>query len=184
MKKFIFIFIGLIFSGNNNCQELKINDIVLDSVNSISEQKAFLEEIFFKDQRVRENEIQMNINCGYKSFDHLIAIKEMLRIDSINLINIKQFLIKFGYPNPDSVGEIACLTPLLAIHHCGYAEIQLEFFSILYNAWKIGYIDNNRYKLFLSRLLSRMGIQVDNLTLNELILECKKKIKYDFDNNK
>ena len=187
MKISLTIVITLIFSGFIKCQDLTVNNLELDSLDTLksnSDHKKFLEGVFLSDQLVREKEIQMSINCGYKSIEHKEAIQEMLKMDSINLLQIKQYLIKFEYPHKENVGEIASITPWLIIHHCGYPEVQLEYFSTIYTAWKMDCIDDDRFELFLSRLLSSIDIPVENLTLSQLISTSQKMLKYDFDYNK
>lgn len=112
-----------------------------------------LDSIYLDDQASRSRMQEVQTKYGFGS-DELNALgDEMQRLDSINLVKVKQIIDTFGWPGVDSVGRRGNSTVFLVIQHAGL-ETQEEYLPIMRKAVK----DGNAYGRDLAMLEDRVAL--------------------------
>lgn len=80
-----------------------------------------LDSIFKEDQRVRIQIDTIEKEYGWESSQMKAHLQLISRIDSINLIKVKQILDKYGWLGADVIGSNGNLTLFLIIQHSDLA---------------------------------------------------------------
>ena len=152
------VFFGVITLCRMSCVEKqeKVNievDKIVSALKSTDGKKAFLENIFEADQRVRDSEksAQIVTQFGNDSKEHKDYVREQWRQDEINLIKVETFIKFFGYPSQKELGEYAALAPWIVIHHSSDVSVRNRNFKDLYRAYLSEDIDDNALAMYLGR---------------------------------
>ncbi len=133
-----------------------------ENLQSTEDHKVFLEDIFEKDQYYRRKSGEIIQTYGYESPEHLQNSTNLDKLDSINLSIIEQYLVKFGYPNKELVGEIAAYAPWAVIHHSGLYDERVRNYNYIKTAFDNGNIDQGSFMMYLDRTyLSKTGNSYD-----------------------
>jgi hypothetical protein len=112
---------------------------------------GYLKAIYSNDRAVRLYEDSVMVVAGFRSDEHLAAIDSMYRMDSTLTAKINDYLNTYGYPEKESYGDIATLTPLLILNHSANENVRLSHFKTLYKAYKEDNIEERRIIEFLER---------------------------------
>ncbi len=112
-------------------------------------QNVFLKAIYYSDKRVRFVEDSVMHTDGWRSTEHLAAIKRLREIDSMNTLKIDRYLDFHGYPEKDQFEEEAQIAPWLVLIHSQNQEIRKKHFNKLYEAYKDENLEIRRFLLFL-----------------------------------
>lgn len=155
----ILIFLGC---GNNSNDNLELRRPIVDvtvfekefeNINSIEEQKDYLEQLLRDDQEVRQGQdAEIMLEFGYNSKEHTEYLNKQLQRDAENLAKAELYIEKFGYPNIEELGEVASRAPWLVVHHSMSYETRVKYFPIFYQAYKDGNIGEDLFALYLGRM--------------------------------
>lgn len=158
MKNLSFLILMFVFSCNtgSSLPEM-INHLPtdfkeeIDALKSPSQRSIYLEKIFRTDQKVRKDEQKAIQDFGYDSKEHKAAQHKFRQTDIINFAKIEQFLKTHDYPNENREGMEAAAAPFYVIHHSGDLGYRNRHFSVLYQAYKRGDIQDGEMALYLNR---------------------------------
>ena len=123
----------------------------IDSLQNPALKKAFLEEIFTRDQGVRQRLNQQMEDFDYDFEEVEVARQQMMRQDTENLLKLEKYLAAYPYPDELELGRTAADTPWLVIHHSGPLSKRNEYFKLLYKAHLDGNLDDDQMSLYLGR---------------------------------
>ncbi len=143
---------------------------------------GYLKAIYSNDRAVRLYEDSVMVVTGFRTEEHLAAIDSMYRMDSVLTLKINDYLNTYGYPEKETYGEEATMTPWLILNHSPIEKIRLDHFKTLYKAYKDDNIAERRMIEFLEReYRMRFGKEyrsysVEKVRMKELMsaLELKK----------
>lgn len=132
--------------GQDTNISLEVKSLVNDSLKS-----AFLENVFYEDQKIRTEWLEsMNADS--------ITLKNVLNkvryVDSINLLKVDNYLSSHKYPSRSKQTNIAVLTPWLVIHHATFNEVRIKNYQILLDAYLASDIREEELKMYIARTLS------------------------------
>lgn len=154
MKRILLLFTLIVIL----CCEKSINKDTVNIDNEISklinnsEKISYLEMIYNLDQNIRDGEgSEIFLKYGQNSSEDLAFGERMDSIDNLNFERIDLYLRTFGYPDKDSVTEIALATPWLVIHHNSNNSKRKKHFKLLYKAYQDKNIDSDQFDLYLRR---------------------------------
>ena len=113
----------------------------------------YLEGILKDDQKVRNSEKldELVLEFGIESPEYEEYYENQLKQDKINLIKIEKYLEIHGYPDKQ-MGEKATLAPWMVIHHSQGYDTRERNFSIIYEAYLKGDIEESEISFFLGRM--------------------------------
>jgi len=153
-KILLIVFITLVFSCKQK-PTLATSEISneIKQLNTVEDQKQFLEKILQDDQSVRnsEKEAQLIQQYGNDPKERLDYIHLQWNQDAINLAKVEAYLNKYGYPSLAELGQDAAIAPWIVIHHSGDIEERNRNFEILYQAYLKGDINDTAMSLYLGR---------------------------------
>lgn len=149
----LIIYFGILFfllAGCKNESSAVASEIAL--LKTSAAKRAFLEEIYARDQEVRHRLNQQTEVFGYDSEEAELAGEQMMQQDAENLLKLENYLEKYPYPDKMELGRTAADTPWLVIHHSGSLSKSKEYFRLLYEAYLEGNIDDSQLSLYLGRI--------------------------------
>jgi len=94
-------------------------------------------QIFYDDQDIRHKFVEAERQYGYRSRVKDSLIQVMIKVDSINLVKIKNILDTKGWVGKDRVGEQASATFFLVIQHSDL-KTQQQYLPMMREAVKAG----------------------------------------------
>ena len=155
MNRSLFCF-GIFFLLLLSCKEKTTIDVAavdseIASLKTSAQKRAFLEEMYRLDQAVRHKLNEQSLKFGYDSEEAKLTTEEMLQTDKINLHKLEKYLEENPYPESSRLGKTAADAPWLVIHHSGPLAKRNQYFSLLYEAYLNGNIDDGQMSLYLER---------------------------------
>jgi len=157
MKLFVLSF-GILLILNSGCHRSHINELSttekeIVALESITQKRDYLENIYNLDQEVRgDRSSEIMIEHGKDSQKFREYIAEQLKVDQRNLNKIETYIKIHDHPNRTEVGEIAAITPWVVIHHAQGYQPRERNFKVLYKAYKNNDIDDGQISMFLGRM--------------------------------
>lgn len=154
------IYFGIFFFLIVGCKDTASSEAALRDSEIASEigslhdsalKRAFLEEIYVRDQEVRQRLNQQTLDFGYDSEEVELARQKMMRQDTEHLLKLEKYLAAYPYPDKLKLGKTAADTPWLVIHHSGPLAKRNEYFKLLYKAYLDGNLDDDQMSLYLDR---------------------------------
>ena len=124
----------------------------IDALDNDDKRREFLEDVFNKDQEIRNESAEILLKYGYDSEEDRVNTILMNKIDQENLLFIEYYLKKYGYPSESMLGEIAAYTPWTVIHHSNTIDDRIRNFDYLYRAYLDNNIDEDLFLLYLNRM--------------------------------
>ena len=123
------------------------------ALKSTEAKRDFLEEVFKEDQKYRQGQSSQILQTyGKLSKQYQSFMIDSDRNDSLNLAKVESYVKIHGYPNLQTLGELAAQTPWAVIHHANNYEDRLRNFKLLHQAYQDGNIDSGAFSLFLERM--------------------------------
>ena len=98
---------------------------------------------------MKQEEGRIIVEHGYGSTELYEYRKAQSEQDLANFESIGAYLEAYGYPNKDSLGKDAALTPYLVIHHQTDPGKRKQYFKYLYQAYQDGQISNRDFEKYL-----------------------------------
>lgn len=142
-------------TGKDENNEYLIREIEkeIQKLDKPSKRINYLEGILKDDQKVRNSEksAELVVEFGIESSEYMEYTKEQWKQHKINLIKIEKYLEIHGFPDKQ-MGENATLAPWMVIHHSQGYETRERNFSIIYEAYLKGNIDESEISFFLGRM--------------------------------
>ncbi len=86
-----------------------------------------------KEPRIQEETVVENF--GYESEEHKTIKEKISRTDIENLIRVEYYLEKYGYPDADSIGGLAVVTPIFILQHSPSYDKRASYFEMIYQAY-------------------------------------------------
>lgn len=139
----------LLFGCKDN--EVKYYEQEVQKLETNSQKREFLEEIYAKDQDIRNKIQNLRTNHGVKSDIYKQAIEKLHTTDSQNLEKLQLYLTYHDHPQKKVLGDQATLTPWLIAHHTSKLNSKKEVFPYLYKAYKNSDLDAGKMSTFLAR---------------------------------
>lgn len=115
-----------------------------------------LDSIVNTDQKYRKKYDEVENKYGQNSTEFKKLLLEMERADSINLINVKVILDKFGWLGPDVVSEKGNLAFFLVIQHADL-QTQIHYLTTMKDAVNKGNASHSNLALLIDRIKVRQG---------------------------
>ncbi|TGE27697.1 DUF6624 domain-containing protein [Hymenobacter metallicola] len=112
-----------------------------------------LEEIYARDQGVRQNVRAMMEKYGYKSPQMDSLHRAMQRIDSLNLLRVTAIIDQYGWPGRSLVGSEGSVTAFLVVQHSNLATMQ-QYVPLMRAAAAQGELDYASLALVEDRILT------------------------------
>lgn len=142
----LFVFLSIRVFGQETTISSEIKSLTNDSLKS-----AYLETIFYEDQKIR-NEWLESMNADSLTLKNVL--KKVGYVDSINLLKVDCYLNLYHYPSRSKHSDLAVLTPWLVIHHATYNDVRIRNYSILLNAYSKEDVREEELKMYMARTLS------------------------------
>ena len=124
----------------------------IDSLSSYPEKNEYLEFMFQEDQEYRIQTSEATLTYGYNSPELNDLYAAMNKTDDINKARVNCYLMKFGYPDSDSISDIASSAIPMIIHHSSDNTWKRELFPTLYSAYVNGDLDSGGLTYILNRM--------------------------------
>lgn len=133
-------------------EESIVNCSEIDSLSSYSEKNEYLEFMFQEDQEYRIQTSEATLTHGYDSPELNDLYAAMNKTDNVNKARVNCYLMRFGYPNSDSISDIASSAIPMIIHHSPDDTWKRELFPTLYSAYVNGDLDSGGLTYILNRM--------------------------------
>lgn len=140
----------VLFSTQVRGQETTITSEI-KLLNNDSLKTAYLEGVFFDDQKIR-NEWLESIKADSTTLRNVL--NKVRYVDSINLLKVDCYLKYYNYPNRSNHSNLAVLTPWLVIHHATYNDVRIRNYLVLLNAYYKEDLREEELKMYMARTLS------------------------------
>ena len=151
--RFFFLFVALCFllACKNQARDLENADVPqLQHLANYREKQIFLEAINKRDAAVRSAVSAYDPRLSKNPPEYAALERKLQSTDEENRRLIEDYLSIYSYPDIDSVGVTAALTPWLVLHHYFHVATKLKYVPMMAKAWKDGNISANDYYLFLN----------------------------------
>lgn len=107
----------------------------IGSLNNSLRKESYLLYINRLDKEPRIQEEKVLENFGYESDEYKTIKEKISRTDIENLIRVEYYLEKYGYPDADSIGGLAVVTPIFILQHSPSYEKRASYFDMIYQAY-------------------------------------------------
>ena len=154
MKFLIYLLLAFSLFGCSNTTSTKIKtdwEREIENLQTVEKRRTYLEQIYTKDQKVRQSEIEANQKFGYLSSEHENSLNEIITVDAENTKRIEFYLSKYGHPKIEDYGKLATNTPFFVIHHAQLISTREKNFNYFYNAYKTNNIRETEMSFYLNR---------------------------------
>jgi hypothetical protein len=105
------------------------------SLNNSLRKESYLLYINRLDKEPRIQEEKVLENFGYESEEYKTIKEKISRTDIENLLRVEYYLEKYGYPDADSIGGLAVVTPIFILQHSPSYEKRVSYFDMIYKAY-------------------------------------------------
>ena len=155
IESVILLFVVIFFVACDSQKKATRIDVErqVEKLLTIEDKRKFLEKIFRDDQSVRDTEksAALVLKYGLDSEEAMEYTRKMVDQDEKNLIKVKSYLDKFGYPSITNLGKEASTAPYIVIHHTPDVYVRNSFFKKLYKAYLNNHIDDTQLAFYLGR---------------------------------
>ena len=124
----------------------------VESLDAYSERNEYLEFLFQEDQKYRLQSGDVSLQYGYDSEELKDLYGKMVEGDERNKQRVNCYLAKFGYPESDSLSDIANSAIPTVIHHSADTTWKRNLFPTLYEAYHRGNLDAGGLTFILNRM--------------------------------
>lgn len=124
----------------------------IGTLNNSLRKESYLLYINRLDKEPRIQEEKVLENFGHESEEYKVIQEKISRIDTENLIRIENYLEKYGYPDADSIGGLAVVTPIFILQHSPSYEKRASYFDMIYQAYLDKDIEADLFVIYLDGL--------------------------------
>lgn len=126
----------------------------INQLTTLAAKKAYLENLFEDDQRMRRSteDSDIMLKYGIDSKEYRAYAQKIIDQDAINLAKIEQYLAVHGHPTLADFGKIATCTPSVVVHHAQTYEERERNFDTFYQAFLDGNLDEGGLSMLLGRM--------------------------------
>ena len=143
MSKFIAFTFVLLFIFSCKQEQKKTDEdplLIVDQLFDVPSRKNFLDQIHKDDAHWRELLLITDRHITKDSPQYDSLFQNLMRTDELNKKKVEAYLKRFSYPDVDTFGVQAALTPWLVMHHFYHVPTKEKYIPLFMKAMQDGNI--------------------------------------------